>query len=292
MAYRSLQPDQVARVHVHDVRTGDDTVIFESADVLLEAPNWSLDGQTLLLNGNGVLWSLAPEVGSSPELITHDGLPDINNDHVLDPDGESIYLSATDSHIYRAVLSGGPVTKITPDDGFKHYLHGVSPDRKRLAYVQIPESGPPGVLMIIAATGGEPTLIDTGAGHIDGPEWSPDGEWIYLNSEHWASQPGHAQVCRIRDGGGELERLVESDTVDWFPHLSPDGSKAVYIEFPTGTQGHPADLPVTIVLVDTGDWTTPLERISLPGGQGTINVNSWSPDSTRFAYVSYPIGDA
>ncbi|SDS64742.1 TolB family protein [Microlunatus soli] len=292
MAYRSLHQDQVARIHVHDAADGTDTVIFEDPDVLLEAPNWSLDGRALLLNGNGVLWSLAPEAGSSPATITHDGLPDINNDHVLDPDGESIYLSAADGHIYRAALSGGPVTKITPDDGLKHYLHGVSPDSKRLAYVQMSAQGVPGVLMIIPATGGEPTLVDTGAGHIDGPEWSPDGQWLYLNSEHWATEPGHAQVCRIRESGGTLERLVESGTVDWFPHLSPDGSKAVYIEFPTGTQGHPADLPVNLVVVNTTDWTTPLERISLPGGQGTINVNSWSPDSTRFAYVSYPIGAA
>jgi Tol biopolymer transport system component len=277
---------------VHDVRTGDDIVIFESAETLLEAPNWSLDGETLLLNGKGVLWSLAPQEGASPAPATHVGLPEINNDHVLAPDGKVIYLSAADGHIYRAAPGGGPVEKITPDDGLRHFLHGVSPDGQRLAYVQMSGPGTPGTLMILAIAGGEPTLVDTGAGHVDGPEWSPDGEWIYLNSEHWATQPGHAQVCRIRDTGGDLERLVESETVDWFPHLSPDGSKAVYIEFPSGTQGHPADLPVSLVVVDTGDWTTPLERISLSGGQGTINVNSWAPDSTRFAYVSYPMGDA
>ncbi|GAB3924049.1 hypothetical protein GCM10011575_02620 [Microlunatus endophyticus] len=292
MAYRSLRRGQLTRVQVHDARTGTDIVILESAEILLEAPNWSLDGETLLLNGNGVLWSLAPREGASPEPVAHDGLPEINNDHVLAPDGESIYLSAADGHIYRAAPSGGPVEKITPEDGLRHFLHGVSPDGQRLAYVQLSGPGAPGVLMVLAATGGEPTLVDTGVGHIDGPEWSPDGEWIYLNSEHWATEPGHAQICRIREDGSDLERLVESGTVDWFPHLSPDGSKAVYIEFPPGTQGHPADLPVNLVLVDTKDWTTPLARIPVPGGQGTINVNSWSPDSTRFGYVSYPIGDA
>jgi hypothetical protein len=40
--------------------------------------------------------------------------------------------------------------------------------------------------------------------------------------------------------------------------------------------------------VSTDDWSTPLKRIAVPGGQGTINVNSWAPDSRRFAYVSYP----
>jgi Tol biopolymer transport system component len=31
------------------------------------------------------------------------------------------------------------------------------------------------------------------------------------------------------------------------------------------------------------------EIVKLFGGQGTINVNSWSPDSKKFAYVSYEL---
>ena len=84
------------------------------------------------------------------------------------------------------------------------------------------------------------------------------------------------------------ERLVESRTVDWFPHLSPDGRFASYLRFPAGTIGHPADLPVEIIAVSTSDWTTPRQRRNIFGGQGTLNVNSWAPDSTRFAYVAYP----
>jgi Tol biopolymer transport system component len=291
MPYRTLAPHQTARVHVYDTQTDDDVVIHESTDVLFEAPNWSLDGTRLLLSGHGLLWSL-PAEGGQPTEIPYPGLADLNNDHVLAPDGTSIYLSAMDEHIYRAPLSGGVAEKVTPDDGVWHFLHGVSPDGERLAYVRITTFDEPGELAVMPASGGAPTIIDTGRGHIDGPEWSPDGEWIYLNSECWASRPGHAQIARIRDGGGEMQRLVESDTVDWFPHLSPDGRRAVYIEFPPGTEGHPADREVALVVVDTADWRTPLVRILLPGGQGTINVNSWSPDSRRFAYVSYPVSSA
>lgn len=290
MSHRTLASGQTARIHVHDIRTGEDVVVHESDDVLFEAPNWSLDGARLLLNGNGLLWSLAPEAGAPPEAIGHDGLPALNNDHVLDPGGEAIYVSAMDRHIYRAPLSGGAVERVTSDEDVWHFLHGVSPDGRRLAYVRITSFDRPGTLAVMPATGGESIVLDTGAGHIDGPEWSPDGEWIYFNTERWAARPGHAQLARIRDGGGEPERLVVSDTVDWFPHLSPDGTRAVYIEFPPGTEGHPADLDVSLVVVDTADWGTELERIPLPGGQGTINVNSWAPDSIRFAYVSYPFG--
>ena len=87
----------------------------------------------------------------------------------------------------------------------------------------------------------------------------------------------------------KVERLASTDTVDWFPHLSPDGHHAVYLQYPAGTEGHPENLPVELVLVDVSDWSAPLARVPLFGGQGTINVNSWSPDSTRFAFVSYPL---
>jgi len=286
--FRTLAPGQVARVHVHDAVTGEDVVVHESAEVLLEAPNWTADGAALLVNGEGVLWSLAPEAGAEPLRIEHQDLPEINNDHVLDPDGVHVYLSAADGHIHRAAVEGGPARRITRDDGVWHFLHGVSPDGRRLAYVRMASFEEPGRLAVIGSDGGESTLVDTGEGHIDGPEWSPDGDWLYFNTERWAERPGHAQLARIPDGGGEVERLVTSGTVDWFPHLAPDGRTAVYIEFPPGTEGHPADREVSLVVVDVADWSTPRERIRLPGGQGTVNVNSWAPDSRRFAYVSYP----
>lgn len=289
MPFRTLTPGQRTRIHVHDAVAGDDTVILESDEILFEAPNWSLDGGALLLNGNGVLWSLVPEEGASPQRIEHDGLPEINNDHVLDPDGRSVHMSGMDGHIYRGAVSGGAVERVTSDEGVWHFLHGVSPDGRLLAYVRMASFDEPGRLALMPSIGGESTIVDTGEGHIDGPEFSPDGAWIYFNTERWADQPGHAQLARVPAGGGEVERLVTSGTVDWFPHLAPDGATAVYLEFPTGTQGHPADLDVALVVVGTDAWGSPRRRIPLPGGQGTSNVNSWAPDSRRFAYVSYPV---
>jgi Tol biopolymer transport system component len=219
------------------------------------------------------------------------GVPDLNNDHVLAPDGAGIYLSANDGHIYQAALGGGPAQRITDDDGTFHFLHGVSPDGRELAYVGI-EAGDftqPGRLMTIASDGGTAARVDVGPGHCDGPEYSPDGQWIYLNTESFTSAPGHAQLARIRRDGSGFERLLTSDSVDWFPHPSPDGRFATYIRFPSGTEGHPADLPVAVVLVSTEDWTVPLQTWPLFGGQGSLNVNSWSPDSTRFAFVEYPL---
>lgn len=286
---RTIQPGQRCDVWIASVG-GEAEVLFSTEDLLLEAPNWTLDGGSLILNGGGKLWRLDVGGGSLVP-VPLDGIPDLNNDHVLAPDGKGIFLSANDGHIYGAALDGGQAERITEDDGFFHFLHGVSPDGQELAYVGI-EAGDftqPGRLMTIPADGGATASVDVGSGHCDGPEYSPDGKWLYLNTESFTSLPGHAQLARVQVDGSGFERLLESETVDWFPHVSPDGRFASYIRFPRGTEGHPADLPVAVVLVSTGDWTTALHTWPLFGGQGTLNVNSWSPDSERFAFVAYPL---
>ena len=127
----------------------------------------------------------------------------------------------------------------------------MSPDGSTLAFVDLPRGdfSAAGRFSLIPVTGGETTYPEAGSRHIDGPEYSADGAWIYLNTEEFGARPGHAQLARVPATGGDLEQLVVSDTVDWFPHLSPDGTHATYIRFPTGTLGHPADLEVEIHVV-------------------------------------------
>jgi Tol biopolymer transport system component len=290
MAYRTLTPGQRAQIWIGGPRKARPELLFETDEMLIEAPNWSLDGDSLFVNANGSLWRLelgSPERGPAP--VDFRNLPELNNDHVLDPDGEHIYMSAMDGHIYRGALGGGAVDRVSPDDGNRHFLHGISPDGSRLAFVEIGDFADPGRLALMEPRG-PAVVVDTGRGHIDGPEWSPDGRWIHFNTEGFTpDEPGHAQLARIPEAGGSVERLVTSDTVDWFPHLSPDSQSASYIAFPAGTLGHPADLDVEVRVVSTSDWSAPRQRYPLFGGQGTINVNSWSPDSSRFAFVAYPI---
>ncbi len=286
---RRLQPGQRCEVWIASA-SGERELAYSTRNMLLEAPNWTLDGGALILNGGGRLWRFDLADASLGEVPLVDA-PGLSNDHVLDPDGDGIFLSGDDGHIYRAPLAGGRAARITDDDGSFRFLHGVSPDGRTLAYVDI-RAGDfswPGRLRTIPSGGGPAEEVDVGQGHCDGPEYSPDGEWLYLNTESLSTVPGHAQLARVRPDGSGFERLLHSSTVDWFPHLSPDGRLASYVRFPPGTQGHPADLPVDVVLVSTSDWTVPLHTWPVFGGQGTLNVNSWSPDSERFAYVAYPL---
>ena len=73
-------------------------------------------------------------------------------------------------------------------------------------------------------------------------------------------------------------------------HLSPDGARLAYVSFPPGTQGHPADREVILRLA-AADGTGIRDLVRLHGGQGTMNVNGWAPDSRSLAYVDYPLGD-
>jgi TolB protein len=160
--------------------------------------------------------------------------------------------------------------------------------------VDLPRGDPsvPGRLALISSAGGETHYPEAGSRHLDGPEYSPDGAWLYFNTEEFTQRPGHAQLARVPAEGGRMELLVESESVDWFPHLSPNGELASYISFPPGTLGHPPDLDVEVSVVRTRNWREVVWRFPIFGGQGTINVNSWSPDSRRFAYVAYPMRQA
>lgn len=285
---RTLARGQRTQVLIGGPERDRPLLVHETDEILLEAPNWSADGSTLYLNGEGALWALAVDGDRPPRRVDHEGLPPINNDHVLHPDGQHILMSATgpgQGQIHRGRLDGGPVTRLTDGPG-GHYLHGISPDGQCMAYVDL-DAGVSRLRIQDLATGDVRTL-ETGPGHLDGPEFSPDGRWILLNTEAFTATPGHAQLARIPADGGELEQLLASDTVDWFPHLSPDGAWATYLSYPPGTVGHPADLPISVTVVATGSWGTPLQRYELTGGQGTLNVGSWAPGSDRFAMVAYP----
>jgi len=286
-------PKRFSQMMVIAVDGTDTRIVYRTRD-RVEAPNWSPDGKWLIYNSNGRLWRIRAD-GSNPvpEQIKTGNVKDINNDHVISPDGQTVYFSAA-GHLYGVPFAGGQPRRISneqaPERKFRYYLHGISPDGKTLAYVGVEAVGEDLTgrinLYTIPVAGGPDTRL-TNIPRPDGPEYSPDGKWIYFNSELRAEVLGHSQCYRMAPDGTGVEQLTHDKRVNWFPHLSPDGNWVVYLSFPPGTVKHPLDKDVILrrMKPDGGEQA---DIIGFNGGQGTINVNSWSPDSKHFAFVMYP----
>lgn len=296
-AQRALAPGQTARLMTLSVEGTDPREVYVSKDAIIEAPNWTPDGKWLVFNGSGALWRVPADGSAQPEKIPLGNLQGANNDHVLSPDGRTIYLSAR-GKLYSVPLEGGQPRQISNDppagQPFTYWLHGVSPDGKTLVYTGAKQIGDDRWaktdIWTIPATGGPDRALTDDTIYDDGPEYSPDGQWIYFNSERASTQKGHAQIFRMKTDGTGVEQITQDERVNWFPHLSPDGKWIVYLSFPPGTLGHPANKDIILRRMRP-DGSERRDLIAFNGGQGTINVPSWSPDSRRFAFVAYPYAE-
>jgi TolB protein len=248
----------------------------------IEAPNWSRDGSTLLFNGRGRLYTI-PVAGGEPKLIDTGFATRCNNDHGISPDGATLVISDQSdadrkSRIYTLPIGGGTPKRIT--DAAPSYWHGCSPDGATLAYCG--ERNGEFDIYTIPAGGGPETRLTTAKGLDDGPDYSPDGQWIYFNSD----RSGQMHVWRMRTNGTEQAQVTNDEFNNWFPHPSPDGKWLVFLSYEKDVTGHPENKDVTLrVMPLAGGRIEVLAKLF--GGQGTINVPSWSPDSRRVAFVSY-----
>ena len=269
-----------ARVEICDISDGTTQVVLES-DIHVEAPNWAPTGDWLLVNAEGRLFRIPLD---APEMIPVDTGTCVtcNNDHGISPDGHSIVLSDkshTDgSCVYILPVGGGQPKLVT--DKVPSWWHGWSPDGRHLTYTIVRDHGF-GIATCPAGAGDETILIE-GGGHYDGPDYTPDGAWIWFNSD----RGGQMNLWRIRPDGTGAEEMTNGASVDWFPHPSPDGAHVLYLAYPPGTKGHPfgRDVELRLMPADGGE---PRTLIQLFDGQGTLNVSCWAPDSRRFAFVRY-----
>jgi Tol biopolymer transport system component len=278
-----------SRLEILDLASGQRQVIHESEEPF-EAPNWTLDGRALIYNASGSSEGRGrlhrfDLMTRQPALIETGSAVRNNNDHVISFDGTMLGISSHSadtggSTIYTLPIGGGEpkqITHLAPS-----YLHGWSPDGKWLVYTggrndrydvyRIPSDG----------SGPEERLTDY-EGLDDGPEYAPDGRHIYFNS----TRSGTMQIWRMKADGTDPEQVTDDEYNNWFPHLSPDGKQIVFITFPKEVD--PSDHPyykrvhLRLMPVEGG----PAKVIAyVYGGQGTINVPSWSPDGTMLAFVS------
>lgn len=269
-------------LHIYDLDA-------QRADVLAtydghyEAPNWHPAGDHLLVNGQGRLFRV-PLIDPRLAPIDTGFATRLNNDHGVSPDGAVLYLSdkteTGKTCIYRMTYPNGVpkrVTHIVPS-----YWHGVSPLGDVIAYAGFRND----ICQIITAdpNGCGEQILTSGFDHCDGPDFSADGQWIWFNGE----KDGAVDLWRMHRDGSALERMTKDDSVNWFPHPDPTGTHVLYLAYPPGTKGHPANLPVTLRLMPAQGGPC-RDLLGIFGGQGSLNVPSWSPDGKAFAFFSYDL---
>jgi Tol biopolymer transport system component len=277
-------------LEILEVHTGKLQKIYESKQPF-EAPNWTHDGGSLIYNisGRAEGWGRLARFDlatGKPALINTDFAVKNNNDHVISFDGKMLGISdqspshGNQSRVFTLPIEGGTpkqMTKLTPS-----YFHGWSPDGKFLVYTGV-RSGKADICKISSDGNGEEVRLTTADGVNDGPEYTPDGKYIYFNS----SRTGKMQLWRMKPDGTDQEQVSHDEYNNWFPHISPDGKWIAFISFPKDidAKDHPyyKHCYLRLMPIEGGEAKV---IAYLYGGQGTINVPSWSPDSSKIAFVS------
>jgi TolB protein len=287
-----------SRLFIYDLHDGSSHLVY-TADSVWEAPNWSPDGHYLIANsGGGIYKFVLKEDGTAdPEKLAIPADYQCNNDKAISPDGNKIAFSATfpphtGSQVFLSNLDGNTPKLMTPDS--PSYFHGWSPDSKTLAFVAQRNGSGQYDIYSMPVAGGSERQLTSNIHHDDGPDYSPDSKWIYINSD----RSGKEAIWRFpADGAGhndeKAEMVVNDGLEDWFPHISPNGKKMVYIGYPAGTPNHDprtVHIELKLVTIDHGNVAAFQKKlVEAIGGQGTMNVNSWAPDSMRFTYVTYEV---
>ncbi len=292
---RGPQQRYRSRIVIYNLKTREQKVLFQ-ADEIWEAPNWTVDGGFLLANSGGNLYRLAVDGSGKPEKLDVGEGMRCNNDHGFTRDGKMLAFSASaqgsgGSQVYVAAADGsGRRAMTTPAPS---YFHGWSPDGKWLAIVANRTGNYD--LFRIPVEGGSEQQLTSNPGYDDGPDYSPDGRWIYFNSNR---ANNNYDIWRMpADGAGpddaKAEQVTSDEWEDWFPHPSPDGKRLVFLSFPKGTADHNGKMDIALRMLPMpgkkAGKTQPETVLKIFGGQGTINVNSWAPDSRRFAFVTYEV---
>ena len=270
-------------LEIMEVENGSREVVASSTGSL-QAPNWTPDGGTLIFNESGKLYNFDLK-SKNISVLNTDFADRNNNDHVLSFDGQQIAIShhtAADegrSVVYILPATGGVPKRITAKS--PSYLHGWSPDGQFLLYTA-ERNGEPDIYKI-SKDGGNEIRLTKAKGLDDGSEYSSDGKFVYFCS----TRTGTMQIWKMDPNGKNQTQLTFGELNNWFPHISPDNKWIVFISFPkeVAADKHPFYERVYIRLMPISGGE-PKVIAYLYGGQGTMNVPSWSPDSKKIAFVS------
>jgi Periplasmic component of the Tol biopolymer transport system len=257
------------------------TVLVSEKDHRLMAPNWSRDGKTIVFTQGSAI-ALVPASGGTVRNLDIGGLVSCSGSHGFSPDGKLFALSCAtpdrnDRRVFIIPSEGGSPRQLTENTG---YFHSWSPDGRTILYTR----GNKGTLTIysMSVDGGPETALTSGKGVDDDPDYSPDGKYIYFNTDRW----GGNQIARMLPDGGGVEQMTFDEHKNWTPHPSPDGKSIVFLSYDPSVTTHAANKDIALRILTPADGKI-RTLVNLVGGDGTMNVANWSPDSKSITFVSY-----
>ena len=273
--YSTLHTIEIAEDHSID------TILFSGQGHSM-APNWSRDGKSLAFTRDGHINTI-PVAGGTPTPLDVGNLINCSGSHGFSPDGSLFALTcaATDNPDHRVYIipaAGGQPRLVAQNTS---WFHSWSPDGKTIVYAR---GGPHGSgnFYAISVDGGPETALTTGDGLSDDPDYSPDQKYIYFNSDRW----GGMQIGRMKPDGSQPEQVTFDNLRNWTPHPSPDGKSIVFLSYDPSVTTHAANKDIVLRILSTSDNKI-RTLVHLVGGDGSMNVANWSPDSKSLAYVSY-----
>jgi TolB protein len=257
------------------------TIVY-AARARAQAPNWSHDGRSIVFNQDGRLYSVSADGKGTAQAINTGSATDCSGSHGFSPDGTWLAISCSmpgmsGRHLAILPSTGGALRVLTTDVG---YFHSWSPDGKRILFTR--SSGGANNIYAIPIDGGQETALTSGTGISDDPDFSPDGAYVYFNTDRW----GGMQIARMKPDGSQVEQMTFDSFRNWTPHPSPDGKSIVFLSYNPGVTTHASDQEITLRIISTADHKIGV-LTHVIGGNGSMNVQNWSPDSKNVAFVSY-----
>jgi hypothetical protein len=260
------------------------STVAYTAQARAQAPNWSRDGSSLLFNQDGRIYTVSADGKGTPQPVDTGTATDCSGSHGFSPDGKWLAISCampglTGRHLAIIPSTGGAPRLLTTNVG---YFHSWSPDGKTILFTR----GGNGANNIYAVSvdGGPETPLTSVTGISDDPDYSADGQYVYFNTDRW----GGMQIARMRPDGSQVEQVTFDNFHNWTPHPSPDGKSIVFISYPPDVTTHAANKDIALRILSTSDNKIRV-LTNLVGGDGSMNVANWSPDSKRLAFVSYQL---
>lgn len=284
-----VPPARAASLNLSSTLQTIDAVSGKATVVLTEpgrfmAPNWSRDGKSLYFTRDGRIATI-PVSGGTPKLLDVGNLIGCSGSHGFSPDGKWFALTCAstdlaDRRVYIVPATGGTPRMLTENTA---WFHSWSPDGKTILFTR---GGPHGSgnFFAISVDGGPEIPLTSGTGLNDDPDYSPDGKYIYFNTDRW----GGMQLGRMSPDGSQVEQVTFDEFKNWTPHPSPDGKWIVFLSYDPSVTTHAANKDIALRILSTSD--NKIRTVAhIIGGDGSMNVANWSPDSKSFAVVGYQV---